>query len=92
MSEANDLDLPFERSPKHELDLSDAEFAGGLVIAAAAVDVDGQGKMPALVYRFAMPDGSGFYNPRVLVVDEDQLTKLAQLTASATAAAIGAAS
>jgi hypothetical protein len=89
---SNDLDLPFEQSPKFEVDLSDADFAGGLVIAAAAVDVRGQGKLPALVYRFAMADGSGFYKPRVLVVDEDQLTKLAQLTASATAAAIGAAS
>lgn len=44
--------------------------------------------MPALVYRFAKPDGTGFYPPMVLVVDEDQMAKLAKLVASAAAAAI----
>lgn len=88
---SNDLDLPFESQPNTPADVSDGHLAGGLVVIAALVDVPDRGKMPALVYRFAIPDGSGFYPPMTLIVDEDQMAKLAQLTASATAAAIKAA-
>lgn len=87
-----DMDLPFTRHAPTEIDLSDADVAGGLVMMAAAVPVPEHGTLPALVYRFAKPDGSGFYRPIVLIVDEDQMLKTAQLTASAVAAAIQAAS
>lgn len=87
----NEFDLPFARQAVTEVDLDDAALAGGVVIMAAALPVPEQGLLPALVYRFAKPDGSGFYPPIVLVIDEDQMTKTAQLTASAAAAAIQAA-
>jgi hypothetical protein len=87
----HDLDLPFEPSEPAAIELQDAMMSGGLAIMAAAIPVPGIGKMPSLIYRFARPDGT-FYPPMVLVADEDQLTKLAALTASATAAAIRAAS
>ncbi|NUR80770.1 MAG: hypothetical protein HOQ21_10040 [Dermatophilaceae bacterium] len=87
-----DMDLPFAKQTPTEMNLSAAAVAGGLVIMAAAVPVPEHGTYPALVYRFAKPDGSGFYPPIVLVVDEDQMLKTAQLTASAVAAAVEAAS
>lgn len=87
----NEFDVPFARQATTEVDLADAALAGGVVIMAAALPVPGKGLMPALVYRFAKPDGTGFWPPVVLVVDEDQMTKTAQLTASAVAAAIQAA-
>lgn len=86
-----DMDLPFARQTPTVIDLDDAALSGGLVIMAAAVPVPERGKLPALLYRFAKPDGSGFYPPILLVVDEDQMSKTAQLTASAVAAAIHAA-
>jgi hypothetical protein len=83
------LDLPFEKQPLTAVDLDHAHMSGGLVVIAAMIPVPDMGPKPALVYRFATPEGE-FYPPMVLVVDEDQMTKLAQLTASATAAAISA--
>lgn len=88
----NSMDMPFARQTPTEVVLEDPAMAGGLVIVAAAVPVPERGKLPALVYRFAKPDGSGFYRPFVLMVGEDQMLKTAQLTASAVAAAIEAAS
>lgn len=88
----NEFDLPFLRhAVADEVELSQAATAGGVVIMAATLPVPEQGLTPALVYRFALPDGTGFYPPIVLVLDEDQMTKTAQLTASAVAAAIQAA-
>lgn len=86
-----DLDLPFQPQRPSELDLSDGVLAGGMVVLAASIPVPGEGVMPALVFRFTKPDGTGFYPPMVLAVDEDQMTKTAQLVASASAAAIRAA-
>jgi hypothetical protein len=86
-----DMDLPFARQTPTEINLNDATVAGGLVLLAAAVPVPEHGTLPALIYRFTKPDGSGFYPPIVLVLDEDQMFKTAQLTASAVAAAIEAA-
>lgn len=90
-TDPDSLDMPFERQPATTVDLGHAHFASGLVILAASVPIPDKGSMPALVYRFANPDGSGFYPPVVLVVEEDQMVKLAQRVASATAAAIASA-
>jgi len=89
------LDLPFEAGPPGQYVtgadlLADGHIAGGLVVVAAVVPVDGVGPMPCLVYRFVKPEG-GFYPPMVLVVDDDQMAKLVPLTVSAAAAAITAA-
>jgi hypothetical protein len=90
---SGDLDVPFEQGPSGQtVDLSDGRIASGLVVMAAMLPLPDRGTMPCLVYRFAVPDGSGFYPPMLLAVDEDQMLKLAQLTASASAAAIKAAS
>lgn len=89
---SRELDVPFEPQQPTEMDLSDGVLAGGLVVMAAAIPVTGAGTIPALVFRFAKPDGTGFYPPIVLTVDEDQMAKTAQLVASASAAAIRAAS
>lgn len=86
------MDVPFEGQPTADMDFSDGHIASGLVVMAGTLPVPDVGTIPCLVYRFANPDGSGFFPPMVLAVDEDQLTKLAQLTATATAAAIKAAS
>lgn len=88
---SNDLDMPFEEGPLADMEI-DGVVASGLVVMAGTMPVPETGVMPCLIYRFANPDGSGFYPPMILVVDEDQMTKLAQLVASATAAAIKAAS
>lgn len=89
---SKELDLPFESNQTpQELDLGHAHFAGGVVVMASFMEAP-EGKLPTLVYRFAKADGTGFYPPMIVVVDEDQLTKLAQLTASAVAAAIKAVS
>lgn len=86
-----DLDHSFARQTPTEVDLDNAALSGGVVVMVAALPVPDQGTLPALVFRFAKADGTGFYPPIVLVVDEDQMTKTAQLTASAVAAAIQAA-
>lgn len=73
------LDLPFEESPSGQMpDIAEALFSGGLVVMALAVDVPAVGKNPALAFRFATPTG-GFYQPIVLVTDDDQLAKLQPL-------------
>jgi hypothetical protein len=88
------LDLPFEAGPPGQhingADLLDHFRAGGLVVVAAVFNVAGVGPMPCLVYRFVKPTG-GFYPPMILVVDDDQMAKLASLTVNATGAAIDAA-
>lgn len=57
---------------------------------AATVPIDGQ-KTPALVFRFANPDGSGFYNPMVLVCHADELRDLKPLITKAVDRALEAA-
>lgn len=89
----NSLDLPFEKVPTGQtVDASDALIASGLVVLAVVVPVPEVGPMPGLMFRFANPDGSGFFPPMILCVDEDQMVKTAAMVSKATAAAIGAAS
>lgn len=88
----DDLDLPFERQALTEIDLDHAHIASGVAIMAALLPVPDAGVKPALVYRFANPDGSGFYPPMVLVTDDDQMAKLGPLTEAAAATAIEQAS
>jgi hypothetical protein len=84
----DDLDMPFEEQAATPMPDEHQHIASGLVIMAGVVPVPDHGPMPCRVYRFAIPDGSGFYPPIVLVVDADQMAKLAQLTAAASATAI----
>lgn len=86
------MDVPFERQPQTQLDLADGHLASGLVVMAGTLPLLDGGTAACLVYRFANPDGSGFYPPMILACDNDQLQKTTDLTASAVAAAIEAAS
>lgn len=91
-SDPHSIDLPYEDNPPGQtVPLDDARIASGVVIAAAVMPVPGRGPMPCLVYRFATPNGSGFYPPIALVVNDQQMRALAQLTAETTTAAVKAA-
>lgn len=91
-NEGNGLDLPFEIGPPGQtLDLSHGHLASGCVVLAAVLPVEGLGQFPGLVFRFANPDGSGFYPPMVLVCDEGQMAKVTGLVGDAVAAAIASA-
>lgn len=59
------LDLPFEPNDLTNLTDTHAHVASGVVVMAAVV-----AGYPALVFRFAIPDGSGFYPPVVLALSE----------------------
>lgn len=82
----NDLDVPFEPQKRTDIDMH-GHIASGAVILAGTVDVPDHGRMPALVYRFANPDGSGFYPPITLVAEPAQLLNLIKLTRAAVLAA-----
>jgi hypothetical protein len=85
----NDLDLPFEEGPPGQtMPLGDGHIAAGMVVIAGVVPVGDRGLMPCLIYRFANPDGSGFYPEMVLIVDDEQMLKLAQLIVAASTAAV----
>ncbi len=86
----NSLDLPLQPATGPLFDPHDAEPAGGVVVMAAGVDVPGVGPKPALVFRFTHPLGE-FYPPRVLVLDDDQATKLGPLVTDAVRMAVDAA-
>lgn len=82
------MDLPYER---HEATIEDAFLiSGGVVVMAATVPV-GDEKHPALVFRFAAADGSGFYSPVLLGLSREQMETLADLVVKATKDAIAAA-
>ena len=75
------MNLPYE--PQDETMLTD-HFAvcGGVVTMAATLDVEGT-HQPALVFRFALADGSGFLAPVLLCVPQDEMRDLAQLMSRA---------
>jgi hypothetical protein len=84
-----ELDLPFEEGPPGQtMPFGDGTFASGLVLLAGTIPVPDVGVMACLIYRFANPDGSGFYPPIVLVVDDQQMAGITQLTAAASDAAV----
>lgn len=86
------LDLPFEEGPPGQtMSFDGATIASGLVLVAITVPVPGAGVMPGLAFRFANQDGSGFYTPVLLVVDDEQMAGMAKLAADASEASIRAA-
>lgn len=87
------MDLPFEAHPPVPmLDTGDTQLSAGVVVMAAHVDLPGLGRLPALVFRFAKADGTGFYPPLMLVNDAETLAKLTPLVAAAVDTARKAAS
>lgn len=83
----NSLDLPYEDNPG-PVPMPDqhVHFSGGVVVMPSTVDVPEVGKKPALVFRFAMPEG-GFYTAICLVADDEQMAKLRPLIAQSIHAA-----
>jgi hypothetical protein len=82
----HNLDLPFEEGGAGPLHDDHVHFSGGLVVMASTVDVPSVGRKPALVFRFARPDG--VFMPTIcLVADDDQIAKIRPLINEAIAAA-----
>lgn len=73
----NSMDLPLEPTTGELMD-DHVHYSGGVVVMPSVVDVPEVGPKPALVFRFATPEG-GFYPPVCLVQDDDQLAKLRPL-------------
>lgn len=79
------LDLPFEGQDR--TDLTDGfVMSGGVVVMAGVLPVDGR-QEPALIFRFARPDGE-FLPPILLVVTDEQMAGLIPLVTKAVKAAI----
>lgn len=74
----SDLNFPFEACEPAELPDEDVLPTGGVIILSAIV-----GGQPALMFRFAKPDGSGFYPPVLLISDREQLEGLPALVQAA---------
>jgi hypothetical protein len=73
------MDLPYEPNPPGQTINDKFIVSGGLVIAAATVPMPDDGELkPALVFRFSSPLGE-FYNPVLLVLDDDQAANLPKL-------------
>jgi hypothetical protein len=87
---SGDMNLPYEPSSGHLTD-NEGDIASGVVVMAAVVNVPEAGPMPALVFRFARPDGSGFYPVTCLVCEGEDLAALPSLVTAAVAGAIKAA-
>ena len=86
----NSMDLPLEPTTG-ELHIGDAIISGGVVVMASVVHVPMIGPKPAIVFRFALPDGT-FHQPILLVADDDQMAKLRPLVVESIAMARRAAS
>lgn len=83
------LNLPFEeQEPTWVTD--EYAVSGGVVVAGAVVPVPGAGNKPALLFRFAKVDGSGFWPPLLLVLEGDQVYQVPDLVSAASKAALKA--
>lgn len=80
----NSMDLPYVPIGAAEpmLDQADALISGAVVVMASVADVPELGPKPALVFRFMNPFGH-FYQPLLLVMDDDQMAKLRPLLMAA---------
>lgn len=77
------MDVPWEDNPPGQFVTDEFLMSGGVVVAGAVVPMpdDGDPK-PALVFRFSSPLGQ-FYNPVLLVLDDDQAANLPRLVRQA---------
>jgi hypothetical protein len=83
------MDLPYEANPETAHITEALVVAGGVVVAAATVPV-GEHTYPALLFRFALPDGQ-FLPAVTLVCMPAQLEALIPLVQEAVADAVKAA-
>lgn len=84
------INLPFEPSTG-SADLADGTFAAGVVVIAGVLPAPGLEPLPVLVFRFTKPDGTGFYPPIALVIDDADMGRLPELVTAAAEGAIAAA-
>lgn len=89
------LDMPYEDSPAGGAltpqDLAVAQLASGCVLLALSIDLPAGGKAPAVGFRFAKPDGSGFMPLVVLVLEPERMENLPALLRSTVTGALRAA-
>jgi hypothetical protein len=83
------MDLPYEANPGPADIHENMILAGGVVVAAATVPIDGH-SYPALLFRFALPHGE-FLPAVTLVCMPAQLDALVPLIQEAVAGALKAA-
>lgn len=83
------LDMPYEANPSPADITENMVVAGGVVVAAATVPIDGR-TYPALLFRFALPHGE-FLPAVTLVCTPAQLEALIPLVQDAVAGAVKAA-
>ena len=84
------LDLPFKPQEPTMLPPEDMLISGGMVVAGAVVPIPEHGNRPGLLFRFAKTDGSGFYDPMLLVLEGDQAYAVQDLVKDAVNAALTA--
>lgn len=86
----NGWSIPFERDPAGPSPMADDPvLAGSVVVMSAVIDSSLArhiGRHPALVFRFAGPDGR-FMPPIALVLDDAHMAAVATLVTAAVAAA-----
>jgi len=86
-----DLNLPFEAQDPTPFPDPEVMIAGGVVVMAAVTNISASERMPGIVFRFAKPDGSGFYTPVLLASESADLGQLPALIAQAVETAINVA-
>lgn len=97
-----DLGIPFEPIPGGGFGLPpdpETMFSGGITVGALVLGTDPNAagvpegdRLPAVLFRFARHDGTGFHPPVILACDQvEDLAALPALVAQAVEAAIAAA-
>lgn len=84
------LDLPYRGQDMTTLPTEGFLLAGGVVVAGAVAPVPELGPRPALLFRFAKPDGSGFHAPMLLILEDDQVQGVVDLISKAAEGAVTA--
>mgnify|MGYP001585782393 CR=1 FL=1 len=88
---AEDLNFGFQDNPDGVFHTTiETQMAGGLVVMAATMDSP-IGKVPALVFKFAKPDGITFFDDMTLVLDKTAMLNTGSLVQRAATTAVKAA-
>lgn len=68
-SNGHDLNLPYLPNPDPYVVEEEMQLSGGVVVLGAFLPLPQAKKHPGVMFRFAKPDGSGFYLPVLLAPD-----------------------
>jgi hypothetical protein len=83
------LDMQYEDSPEPVYPgttAGDTEMSSGVVVLAAALEMEEGPKLPIVIFRFSRGDGT-FYPDRSLILEPQQLNKLPTLVSQSVAGA-----